>query len=95
MENEQLITLETVCSHYQIETSFIHSLNEYGLIEIITMNEIECINKDHLVEMERLLNLYYELNINLEGIDAIKHLLKRMEQMQQEIKSLRNRISED
>jgi hypothetical protein len=36
--------------------------------------------------------MYYDLSINIEGIDAIHHLLKRMESMQQEIYSLHSRL---
>ena len=35
---------------------------------------------------------YYDLSINMEGIDAIHHLLARMEEMQREIHSLRGRL---
>jgi hypothetical protein len=37
--------------------------------------------------------LYHELHINIEGIDAIHHLLQRIENMQHEIIALKNRLS--
>lgn len=92
MENERLITLETLCSHYKVETTFIQSLNDYGLIEIIRIDETEGIDRDHLTDMERLINLHYDLNINMEGLDAICHLLKKVEAMQKELRVLRNRL---
>ncbi len=94
MENERMVTLETVCRHYRIETSFIQSLNEYGLIEITRIDEIECIDKDYLGDIEKIMNLHYELNINMEGIDAISHLLKRVKEMQKELILLKNRLGE-
>jgi hypothetical protein len=36
--------------------------------------------------------MHYDLNINVEGIEAITHLLARVEKMQQEIISLKNKI---
>lgn len=93
MENDRLVTLETVCSHYKIETSFIQSLDEYGLIEITRIDEIECVDKDYLGYIESLINLHYDLDINMEGIDAISHLLKRVTEMQKEIVLLRNRLN--
>ena len=36
--------------------------------------------------------MYYDLSINIEVIDAIQHLLERMESMQQEIYSLHNKL---
>ena len=92
MENEHLITVETVSSHYKIETTFIQTLNEYGLIEITRINETEFIEKDRLGDVEKMMNLYYDLNINMEGIDAISHLLKKLKDTQKELVSLRNRL---
>jgi len=37
--------------------------------------------------------LYYEMDINLEGIETITHLLQRMHAMQQQIVGLSNRLS--
>ena len=42
---------------------------------------------------EQYTRMYYDLSINMEGIDAIHHLLGRMEEMQKEIARLRNRLS--
>lgn len=92
MENERLITLETICGHYKIETSFIHTLNEYGLIEITHVENVECVDKECLGEIESLMSLHYDLNINMEGIDAISHLLKRVKEMQRELRDLRNQL---
>ena len=36
--------------------------------------------------------MYYDLSINLEGIDAIHHLLKRVEQLQAEVFRLKKRL---
>ena len=45
-----------------------------------------------LPDVERYSRMYYDLSINMEGIDAIHHLLARMEEMQREIHSLRGRL---
>lgn len=95
MKNEQLLSLDTLCHYYKIETSFIHSLNEYGLLEITRRDEMECIDQDNLSDLESMMNLHYELHVNMEGIDVIHHLLKRMKEMQKEVRMLRNRIEED
>ncbi|PBQ30647.1 MerR family transcriptional regulator [Sphingobacteriaceae bacterium] len=95
MKNEQLVSLEKLCNHYKIETSFIHSLNEYGLIEITRIDELECVDEEYLSDLESMMNLHYELNVNMEGIDVINHLLKRMKEMQKEVVMLRNRIDHE
>ena len=35
---------------------------------------------------------YYDLSINMEGIDAIHHMLERMDDMRREITSLRKQL---
>ncbi|HMQ44948.1 MAG TPA: chaperone modulator CbpM [Mariniflexile sp.] len=36
--------------------------------------------------------LHFELDINLEGLDAIHHLLKQVETLQQDIVTLHNKL---
>jgi hypothetical protein len=38
------------------------------------------------------MRLHYDLDINLEGIEAITSLLNRVKSMQEEIRELRNRL---
>jgi hypothetical protein len=92
MENENLIPLPDLCSHYRIEVSFVRSLNDFGLLQIINSNGMECVEEDCLSEIEKLMRLHYDLEINMEGIDAISHLLKRISELQHENRMLRNRI---
>ena len=90
---EQLISTDEFCTHYKVEYSFISSLQQNGLIEIITIDENSFINHDHLKNVERLVRFHYDLDINLEGIEAITYLLNRVKNMQDEIVSLKNRLS--
>ena len=92
METEDMIVLDEFCSNHQIEISFIRSLEEYGLIEIVIVNETLCVRDNELSKLEQIVRLHQELNINPEGIDAINILLKRIENMQNEITELRNRL---
>lgn len=89
---EHLISTEDFCSHYKVEYSFINLLQEHGLIEIITIEENSFIDHDHLKNVERLVRLHYDLDINLEGIEAITYLLNRVKNMQEEITALKNRL---
>ncbi len=89
----QLISTDDFCTHYKVEYSFISSLQQNGLIEIITIDEHSFIDHDHLKNVERLVRLHYDLDINLEGIEAITYLLNRVKNMQDEIVALKNRLS--
>ena len=80
-------------SSHQIEISFIRTLEEHGLIETIIVNETLCVPGNELSKLEQILRLHQELNINPEGIDAINLLLKRIENLQNEITELRNKLN--
>ena len=93
MENGHLISTEVFCSNHKIEIAFINSLQEYGLVEVTTIQETSYIDPDQLKNLEKILRLYYDLDINIEGIEAITHLLNRVNDMQDEINMLKNKLS--
>jgi hypothetical protein len=72
--------------------SFIDSLQDTGLIVLETVEETPYIQESQLYDLEKIVRLYYDLDINPEGIDAVINLLKRMDDMQHEITLLKNRL---
>ncbi len=92
MEKEKLISEIAFCSSHNLEISFIRSIQEVGLIEITTIEETGYIQKNQLPELERIVRLYSDLGINLEGIETIFHLLQRINNMQDEITTLNNKL---
>ncbi|MGA2407194.1 MAG: chaperone modulator CbpM [Bacteroidales bacterium] len=92
METEYLIAINEFCTSHNIEISFISSLQQSGLIEVTTIKEEGFIVADQLQQLEKFIRLYYDLDINLEGIETINYLLQRIGSMQDEIITLRNRL---
>lgn len=92
MQTDELILAEEFCTHYQVEYSFINALEQFGLIEITSVETAHYITQNQLQKLEQMIRLHYDLNINLEGIDAIAHLLDRVKNMQSEITVLKNRL---
>ena len=92
MQKENLIALDEFCANHNIEISFISSLQQTGLIEISTIEQTGFIDAGQLQQLEKFLRFYYDLDINLEGIETITQLLQRINSMQEEIISLRNRL---
>ena len=92
MKNDDLLPVELLCTHYNIEVSFITSLTEFGLIEITKVEETNCLYKTQIKDLEKLIRLHYELDINMEGIDAISHLLRRVDNLHEELTALKNRL---
>jgi hypothetical protein len=93
METTDMIVLDEFCNSHQVEVSFVRTLEEHGLIETIIVNETLCIQENELSKLEQIVRLHQELNINSEGVDAIINLLKQIENMQNEITVLRNKLS--
>ena len=92
MQTENLIAVDVFCANHNIEISFISSLQQTGLIEIDPRDETGFIDADQLRQLEKFIQFYYELDINLEGIETITHLLRKINAMQDEIIALRNRL---
>ena len=92
MPQESLISLNEFCTIHHIEFSFVNSLNEFGLIEIIKVDNAEFINEEQLLTLEKMVTLHNELGINLEGIDTVNHLLQIISNMQNELSMLKNRL---
>lgn len=89
---ENMIAASDFCTHHNIEYSFINSLIDCGLIEITTVEETSFISWNELPKLERLVRLHEELDINVDGLEAIDYLLERIESMQHEILQLKNRL---
>lgn len=92
MDQQKLISATEFCAIHNVEFAFIQSLEETGLIEIQTIEESGFIPVSQLPELERMVRLHNELDINLEGIDTINHLLNRIRELQNEMIILRNRL---
>jgi len=92
MNIKNLIPANEFCIHHNIGISFISSLHENGLIKITTIEETTYIHKNQLPDLERIIRFSSELDINIEGIETIIHLLKRINEMQNEINILKNRL---
>lgn len=91
MQNEWIVISE-YCDKCHIEPTFIDMLYESGLIDVEQEGGERYLPFSELPDVERYSRMYYDLSINMEGIDAIHHLLARMEEMQREIHSLRGRL---
>ncbi len=92
METEYLIAVAEFCASHKIEISFIISLQRNGLIVIKTIHDAAFIDVEQLPQLEKFVRFYYELDINLEGIETITHLLNRINTLHDEIADLRNKL---
>jgi len=87
-----LIATADICTYHEVEYTFISSLGEAGLVELKVVNQATYIPESELQKLERMIRMHHELEINVAGIEAITHLLERIEQMQEEVRVLKNRL---
>ena len=92
MQQEDLVPASEFCAYHSIELSFIQSLQEHGMIETVLEEEKIFLPVSQMARLEKIVRLHFELDISLEGIETITHLLDRMEQMQKDITRLTNRL---
>ena len=92
MENNSWIAVDEICAKHEIDISFVLSLKKIGLIEVTTLENELYLDVLQLPELEKYVCFYYELDINLEGIETISHLLNKVTELQHEITALRNKL---
>jgi chaperone modulatory protein CbpM len=92
MATRHLISITDFCGYHQIEHSFIHTLHEAGLVKIDTVDKTPYIPETELQKLERMIRLHHELEINVAGIEAISHLLQRVESLNEDIRTMRNKL---
>lgn len=92
MSQEAPIPLELYCQHEELDITFVQALSERGLIHVVVEQERACIAPEQLPRLEQLARMHFDLDINLEGLEAISHLLERMEHMQREMRALQARL---
>jgi chaperone modulatory protein CbpM len=92
MKNLELIPLTSLCKHFEIEMSFFTDLQKHGLIQMLIIEKEYFIEEDSIDEIEKIIRLNKDLEINLQGIDAIFNLLTRIKSLENENQNLKNRL---
>ena len=91
METHQIETT-IFCSYHNVDEPFIDSLAENGLIKLKIVQRKKFIPHDQLTQLEKMIRMHRDLDINVAGIHAMLNVLNRLENLQQENLSLRNRL---
>ena len=73
-----LVIVSEYCQKCHIDPSFIILLEEGGLIDINITDGERYLFSSQLRDLEQYTRMYYDLSINIEGIEAIHHMLNRM-----------------
>ena len=92
MDTTDLIPVQLLCKRYDIPVSFLDTLKEFQLVEIIYEDNDFYIHTTQIKKVEKMMRLHYDLDINFEGLDAIYNLLNQVESLKEEVKILRNKL---
>ena len=92
MMSQKKITYTECLQIYQVEETFLDQLQSSGLIEIVIEEDDRYIEYDYLQEIEQFVRWHYELEINMEGIEALHHMLQQVQQLQEDVERLRGEL---
>ncbi|MBK7223964.1 MAG: MerR family transcriptional regulator [Saprospiraceae bacterium] len=74
MENNELIH-QKIIIHHNLDETFIENLETYQLIKFVVHDTDKYLLEEQLPVLEQIIRLHYDLQINMEGIDVITHML--------------------
>ncbi len=83
------IKISEFITHHNVETSFIIELEEEGIISLQREENTIYIDEDLLPNLEMFSRWHYEMGINIAGIDALRHTVERIKQLQEELNQLK------
>ncbi len=92
MPTKTYLLLNPILRHYEVSIELVIEFHHLGRIELIEENNEYKIPEDQLSDLEKMIRLTQDLNINMEGIDAIFQLLDRMNALQTEIDELKEKL---
>jgi chaperone modulatory protein CbpM len=92
MHSADFIVAGEFCAFHQVELSFIKELHDSGLIGMTTRDGAMLLPAEELPALEKFVRWRYDLAINFEGIEALAHLLQRLDDLREENRMLRNRL---
>ena len=88
----ELITVTEYCFHHHTEPAFIAALEENGLISLTMVAQERYIHYSQLRDLENYTRWYYEMDINIGGIDAMHYMLEKLAAAQEEINQLKEKL---
>ncbi|MFN3019449.1 chaperone modulator CbpM [Chryseobacterium sp. TY3] len=86
------ISIEEIIRIYNVDHSFVHALIDSELLHPQTENSVQYIIHDELSDFEKFMNWHYDLEVNLQGIEIINDMLRKVRHLQTENRNLLQRL---
>ncbi len=87
------ISREELVKIYNIEITFFDELVDNGLLNVQVEDNISYLLYDDLPTFEKFTNWYYDLEINLPGLEVIHDMLKKMQDLSARNRELLGKLS--
>ncbi len=88
MENK--ISREEIVKIYKVEVTFFDNLEACGLVQTVVENNTKYLLYEELTNFEKFANFYYDLEVNIPGLEVIHQLLQQINALQAEKIKLQN-----
>jgi hypothetical protein len=92
MSDKELISVQKVIVHHNLDEQFIESIESFQLIDFIVKDSNKYLHTEQLPILEKIIRLHYDLEVNMQGIDVINNMLDRMDSMHKTIQQLENKL---
>jgi|JI9StandDraft_2_1071091.scaffolds.fasta_scaffold701874_2 hypothetical protein len=89
----KLIALKTFCLQHDIPADFILELHQHEIIQLVVEKRSRFIPIKQLQELERIIRIYRDLQLDINGIQTVLHLVNRLQEKDAEINALRNQLN--
>ncbi len=86
------ISVQQFCIHYDVPQSFIESLSNFELIELVELDAHKHIPLKEINHIEKLMRMHYDLQVNFEGLDIINNMINQINSLQTEVRLLKNKL---
>ena len=93
MTNEEMVAANEFCISHNVEISFLNSLNESGLLETTTMRKLFLLAMISYRNWKSWSVFIMKWILTSKVLKTIHHLLQQMKAMQDEIRTIKNRLS--
>jgi hypothetical protein len=89
----KFIAVKTFCLQHDIPADFILELHQHEIIQLVVEKRNRFIPVKQLQELERIIRIYRDLQLDIHGIQAVLHLVNRLQEKDAEITALRNQLT--
>ncbi len=93
MQREDLVSIPEFCGYHHLEMTFVQTLEQRGLIEIVTLEQVQYVQSGQLARLEKFVRLHQELAIHADDLDVVSDLLERLDELQNQVTQLQNRLA--